>query len=415
MDMNLMADYEKKYDIAADNCRVDEMLNIYCKAMDNMGAKAFDASKDGFWRHKITLPFWGVWQALLNHDGVRALELIEYLPLAPEAATGINYYYGLAYYELQQWEKSRDHLLLHLKNFRWEKDELAMFYLGNVYSILGNNKVAIDWYNRALNIRKSFNECKINKELVKNDKQINYLYPWKSYLNMGKLSFHELPIFINSRDRVDVLSDLIDWLWSHGYTNVYIIDNDSTYAPLLKYYNEIDRKKARVIYLRANFGHDALWTSGLLEKLNISTPYIYTDSDILPEDTCPDDIIQLFYEILEYCPFLRKVGFALKTDDVSYSSSESIIKGDFVHYQIQILPNAYLAGIDTTFALYGNHRMYTVDQGVRVRIPGALARHTPWYYGDNIPEDEKYYIEHASASSTYAEWYKQRKICDIIN
>lgn len=59
--------------------------------------------------------------------------------------------------------------------------------------------------------------------------------------------------------------------------------------------------------------------------------------------------------------------------------------------------------------------MYTVDQGVRVRIPGAVARYTPWYYGDNISKDEKYYIEHAAASSTYAEWYKRRKICDIIN
>ena len=42
----------------------------------------------------------------------------------------------------------------------------------------------------------------------------------------------------------------------------------------------------------------ALWRSGILEKLNIKTPYIYTDPDVIPIEECPDDFIKKFLEIL---------------------------------------------------------------------------------------------------------------------
>ena len=46
------------------------------------------------------------------------------------------------------------------------------------------------------------------------------------------------PIFINCRDRITCLSVLVDWLEKAGHENIYLLDNDSSYPPLLEYYEQ---------------------------------------------------------------------------------------------------------------------------------------------------------------------------------
>ena len=51
-----------------------------------------------------------------------------------------------------------------------------------------------------------------------------------------KINFFEVPIIINNRDRLTTLRNMINSLQNMGYKNLYIIDNESTYPPLLSYY-----------------------------------------------------------------------------------------------------------------------------------------------------------------------------------
>ena len=50
------------------------------------------------------------------------------------------------------------------------------------------------------------------------------------------VDYKEIPIIINNFNRLDTLQKLIASLEIRGYRNIYIIDNLSTYPPLLDYY-----------------------------------------------------------------------------------------------------------------------------------------------------------------------------------
>ena len=68
----------------------------------------------------------------------------------------------------------------------------------------------------------------------------------------------EIPIIINNFNRLSSLLRLIDALTSCGYTRIYILDNASTYPPLLSYYESCPFE---VIRLGRNLGFKALWKS----------------------------------------------------------------------------------------------------------------------------------------------------------
>ena len=47
------------------------------------------------------------------------------------------------------------------------------------------------------------------------------------------------PVFIVCRDRFTCLVGLLDWLESVGQADeIYLLDNDSSYAPLLEFYEQ---------------------------------------------------------------------------------------------------------------------------------------------------------------------------------
>ncbi|MCA9313847.1 hypothetical protein KDA08_06065, partial [Candidatus Saccharibacteria bacterium] len=47
---------------------------------------------------------------------------------------------------------------------------------------------------------------------------------------------NDIPVFIINRDRYEPLLKLIAWLGDEGLKNIHIVDNASTYPPLMKYY-----------------------------------------------------------------------------------------------------------------------------------------------------------------------------------
>ena len=220
-----------------------------------------------------------------------------------------------------------------------------------------------------------------------------------SLWNVG--DFWDVPIFINARDRLGVLKKLVDWLLDAGYRNIVILDNDSTYPPLLKYYAEIDRNpRVKIITLGKNFGYKALWDSRVLEYLHIATPYVYTDPDVLPAENCPKDVVRRLFEILSAHREIRKVGLGLIFDDVTFYDRENCMATEAdLNARGRIDANLTYANVDTTFALYSNLRSYSLRFSLRT-LGDLRCRHLPWYFDyDNLPDDEKYYLEHADRNS----------------
>ena len=213
-------------------------------------------------------------------------------------------------------------------------------------------------------------------------------------------SYADIPIFINSRDRLGTLQDLILRLLELGQRTVVVLDNGSTYAPLLRYYREIEKHGIRVVRL-PNLGHRALWDSGVLRTLGVTGAYAYTDSDIALGEGFPKDFMRRLLLCLSKHPYLVKAGLALEYRDITFYDREKIQAIESKLYEIPLAKDAYFADVDTTFAVYrGSIRHYV--RGPSARLAGALtARHLPWYYDEtNRPADETYYMEHAEAYSS---------------
>jgi len=76
--------------------------------------------------------------------------------------------------------------------------------------------------------------------------------------------YKDIPIIINNYNRLTTLQALISFLEKCGYRNLFIIDNASTFPPLLEYYEACPYK---VFRLKDNVGHLSLWKTVIYKKL----------------------------------------------------------------------------------------------------------------------------------------------------
>jgi len=127
--------------------------------------------------------------------------------------------------------------------------------------------------------------------------------------------------------------------------------------------------------------------------MEISTPYVYTDPDVLPIERCPKNFVKRLMEILDS-------NHGLVWEDVTFFDKEETQRRESNFYAgSQIGDNLFYAQVDTTFALYSNVRHYSLRFSVRT-TGNLMAYHLPWYFDyDNLPDDEKYYMEHADKNS----------------
>lgn len=202
-----------------------------------------------------------------------------------------------------------------------------------------------------------------------------------------------IPIVICNRDRLSTLRNLIDDLVLLYYTNIFVLDNQSTYQPLLDYYKDCP---AEIIYLE-NIGHQALWKSGVMSRFADHEFIVYTDSDIeLNEHVLPGFIEQMIIVAKDYR--IDKVGCALRITDLpdnSYCSKIISIESQYWRQKLQhAIYEVYSAPVDTTFCIVKPNKPFQYEA---IRIAGNFtARHIPWYNTwDNLSEEEQYYVTHA--------------------
>ena len=206
----------------------------------------------------------------------------------------------------------------------------------------------------------------------------------------------QFPVFIICRDRVTYTKQLVAWLEKAGQEEIYLVDNESTYEPLLDWYKQ---QPHRVIYLNHNGGHTGVWHSGVIDQWAGPRRFIVTDPDVVPVDECPLDAIDYFDALLNKYEERTKAGFNLKIDDIPdwFRKKQEVIDNEAQYLAWRgPEPNLLFAPIDTTFALYKEHATADISFSIRTKEP-YIARHMPWYVDSNNPgEEDEYYVERAA-------------------
>lgn len=208
---------------------------------------------------------------------------------------------------------------------------------------------------------------------------------------------HSIPIIINNRNRLYDLRKLLDYLESKDFKQILIIDNQSTYLPLIEFYKDT---KYEVHRLQTNLGYLSLWKINLFKKFK-NHYYVYTDPDILPIPECPDDFLHYFKDCLEKNTHIEKIGFGLKIDDLPKNpTSQKIIEIENKFWKKKIDKYLYEAPIDTTFAMYKPNSFggYWL-KSLRTNFP-YLARHLTWY-DDRDHNEDKFYNQNIIKNSSF--------------
>lgn len=234
-----------------------------------------------------------------------------------------------------------------------------------------------------------------------------------SKLMVKKIDIKAIPIVINNRNRFTFLKQLVNYLMEKGYTNIYIIDNNSSYPQLLEYYDELKEKGIKIFALDKNLGFKAFEMIPIYKQMK-NGYYIYTDPDVLPVDECPDDFVLHFYNLLQKYPKIQKVGFSLKLDDLPdhFDKKRDVIDWETKLYQKKLEEGVYEAPIDTTFALHRPlSRISTQGRYKHIRTTFPYeARHLPWYNNSmNLSDEEKYYIDHVEIGTQWSKGIEVEK------
>lgn len=207
------------------------------------------------------------------------------------------------------------------------------------------------------------------------------------------MSRADIPIVVICHNLVGDLRELVAWLERTGHQNLVLLDNASTYPPILEY---LHSSQHQVIRLQDNLGHESPWSSGLVDKFGRGTPFVVTDPDVLPDESCPIDAVEHFQQLLLRYAEFDQAGFGLRIDDIpaGYPHRETVIRWEQPFWANEIEPGVFTAHIDTTFAAYRPGTPYKVTEALRTGSP-YLSRHLPWYRNPHRPDPETaYYFEH---------------------
>jgi len=178
---------------------------------------------------------------------------------------------------------------------------------------------------------------------------------------------------------------------------IIILDNNSNFEPLLKYYINIKaelKNKIEIRLLDKNYGHT------VYKELKNTLPdvYILSDPDLELNVNMPNNFAKILLNISnKYKSY--KVGFSLRLDKEDFIPCENYTLGKNIYdwesqFWINKIPNSkyelYYADIDTTFCLVNN--LYDSNN---IRIAGNFtAKHLPWYKDYIINNVSKEEIDH---------------------
>ena len=211
-----------------------------------------------------------------------------------------------------------------------------------------------------------------------------------------------VPVYVNTFNRLTTTRKLCEQIAALDNAVPVIIDNASTWEPLLDWYQHCPFE---VIRLTENYGHHAPWAAKVVDRPNDGF-YCVTDCD-LDLEGIPADLMEVLQVPLKsFRGPVIKSGVALRIDDIPPWQT-TVKEWESRFWRNRIVGSYYAAPIDTTLAMYRRHtphRLATRVAGVRaVRVAGQYtARHVPWYLDPtNLDEENANYFATANDSNSW--------------
>ncbi len=213
-----------------------------------------------------------------------------------------------------------------------------------------------------------------------------------------------MKVFINNRDYLTWTRNLVIHVAEQGHEPI-VIDNGSTYPPLLEWYSHVGFRLIRC----ENLGAYAFWKLGLAKEQ--SEPFVVTDSDC-DITGVPSDWPEVLSEGLKMFPHVSKVGLSWDETTVPTTNPwyrffhmDEFPEGSGFWHNNLLEGNWHNAPCDTSFALYRPNNSVTID-GVRKGRP-YTGIHLPFHISldpcteegkKTVPMTEEiaYYLEHAN-------------------
>jgi hypothetical protein len=200
----------------------------------------------------------------------------------------------------------------------------------------------------------------------------------------------------------------------NGNADITIIDNASTYEPLINWYKEVEND-IKIIRHDTNRGPWVFFHGRISSTIN-SEYYVYSDADLEVNPNMPYNWQEIMVDYIK--KYNRKASLVLRIDDIPnhYEFKNTILDHQNICWGKTDEANVYLAVTDMTFTLDQKNKGYRYES---VRIGGDFAaRHIPWYIDfNNISPEELYYLEHINTNFNDALYSNKhlKKIRDMKN
>lgn len=225
----------------------------------------------------------------------------------------------------------------------------------------------------------------------------------------------KIPVVIINRDLLTWPSKMVEDLKTFdNIGDIIIVDNQSTYEPLLEWYKT---NPCEIIYSPVNYGQSVPWDLKLHHERSFNY-YVVTDPDMDLSETPKDSLTYLVQKMEEH-PEYDRIGLTLSNYDLPEDSPyhfhvktwqersvpEDSIKNGLLTKQI----------FDTTFGMYNITRHFS-GTSCCTQLPYGV-KHIPW----NITKDEiqnlkeknyefYYYLKNATSSASYKNFISFSKI-----
>lgn len=215
-------------------------------------------------------------------------------------------------------------------------------------------------------------------------------------------------VYVLNRNRLTTTRKLVDQLLGFAGAEVSIFDIESTWPPLLEWYE--GECPVEVHRYEANLGPRRIWqVDGMIPENDC---YAVTDSD-LDLEGCPPDTLAVLQRGLAAHRDVTKVGVSLRLDDIpkEYPIGEAVREWEGKYWETERGEGFYVAEIATTLAVYRPGTIVNWYGPALRSKPPYTARHVPWYLtSETITDEERYVIEYSNSdqsSNRYLHWSRR--------
>ncbi len=142
----------------------------------------------------------------------------------------------------------------------------------------------------------------------------------------------------------------------------------------------------------------------LAKSLQKSDKFVITDSDLIPYETTPVDILNKMKNILDANDKYNHVGASLEINDLPdwYPLKQTVIRWESQYWKRRLKDGYFDANVDTTFAMYrGGANVRKTVPAIRLDRPYTF-KHTDWYLNPKTLNSEN--IFYLATCNNFATW-----------